>query len=157
MYPNNRTLFFGVPVCSDVGTVAYSDGGRSVWQHQLAIWLLTLQIQGRLLKTLLKCPSLMKQQYFNFHNALSRNCFNEFFSEPLRLTCPLWTSSPTPCMVSSLLAVQLTLFYSRNVEHFNMFCHPCNNQIQKSCHLQGELFIARIQLKLTVSQSLHNN
>ena len=28
--PDNRILFFGVPVCSDVGTFAYSDGGRSV-------------------------------------------------------------------------------------------------------------------------------
>ena len=34
VYPNNRILFFGVPVCSDVGTFEYSDreegGGRSV-------------------------------------------------------------------------------------------------------------------------------
>ena len=77
-----------------------------------------------------------------------------FFSEPLRLTCTLQTSSSTPCMVSSLLAVHLSLTYSRNMEHFIVFCHPCINQIQKSCHLQGDLFIARIQLKLTVSQSI---
>ena len=30
VYPDNRTLFFGVPVCSDVGKFTYSDGGRSV-------------------------------------------------------------------------------------------------------------------------------
>jgi hypothetical protein len=30
VYTDNRILFFGVPVCSDVGTFAYSGSGHSV-------------------------------------------------------------------------------------------------------------------------------
>lgn len=55
------------------------------WQ----VGFLHYRYKDAFLKTLLKCVSLMKQQYFNFHNVLPRSCRNEFFPEPLGITCSL--------------------------------------------------------------------